>query len=101
MNSSQTISINSKLVADGIDSQLIQLVKILQVERSCSFEDALTTARDHLNKKVIELMLEDDVKIMKDIVSKTRTKLKKDPENEDNKNTYAICKYFGLIQHLK
>jgi len=94
------ISINSGHVANAIDGQLIQLVKVLQVEHSCEFDDALTTGREYLNKKVVELMTDDDNKNISEIAEVYRKKYKENPNNELAKAGYILCKYFGLYKYL-
>jgi len=94
------ITINSGHVANAIDSQLIQLVRVLQIENECNFDDALTTGRDFLNKKVIELMHEEDIDKIKEIAIEFRDTFKKDSKNELAKSGYTLCKYFGIYKYL-
>jgi len=100
MDSSQTITINSKQVADSLDSQIIMLVKTLQIEQSASFEDALETARQYLNKKHFELMNDDDKSKLKKISNKIKNEFKNDPDNDDSRAIYQVFNYMGLYQNL-
>jgi len=92
----QSITINSGLVTNGVDGQLIQLVKILQIENQCSFEDALETGRQFVCKKQIEFMTDSDIKNVKNIVAITKQKLKDSPNNEYLNSIYKLLKYMKL-----
>lgn len=100
MNSSETITINSGHVADAIDSQLIMLVKTLQVENRASFEDALETGRNFLIKKHVELMNDADKNNIKSIAESIKQRFKDNPNDQASKDAYNICKYFGLYNYL-
>jgi len=95
-----TTSINSGHVANALDGQIVQLVKVLQVENSCDFDDALTTGREYLNKKVVELMSDDDKKNLSEMAVVFRKKYKANPNDEQAKASYIMCKYFGLYKYL-
>ena len=97
----ETITINSGHVSQALDSQIILLVKTLQVEQKCSFEDALETVRDFLNKKVIELMVDKDKTIIKNLALETKTRFKNNPNNADAKKYYSLCNYYGLYKHME
>ena len=96
----ETITINSGHVSNALDSQIILLVKTLQIEQKCSFEDALETARDFLNKKIIELMVDKDKALVKTIALDTKKKYKENPNNADAKKFYSLCNYYGLYKDL-
>jgi len=96
----KTTSINSGHVANALDGQIVQLVKVLQVENSCEFDDALTTGREYLNKKVVELMTDADKKNITEIAELFRKKYKENPNDEKAKASYILCKYFGLYKYL-
>ena len=101
MNSSKIISINSGHISDAIDSQIVLLVKTIQIENNSKFDDALETARDFINKKIIELMIDSDKKNIKDISINIRKKLKETPNNKELESMYKLCKYFGLYKYLE
>lgn len=96
MSNNQTLNINSGHVAKAIDSQLIQLVKVLQVENSAEFEDALNTARQYLNGKVVELMLEEDKANVISVAKNVYEQYKNNPKDDTLKEMYSLCKFFGL-----
>jgi len=97
---SESISINSGHVANSLDGQIIQLVKVLQIEHSCEFEDALNTGREYLNKKVVELMTDDDKKNISEMATVFKQKYKENPDDDKAKASYILCKYFGLYKYL-
>jgi len=97
----ETITINSGHVSIALDSQIILLVKTLQIEQKCSFEDALETVRDFLNKKVIELMVDKDKTLIKNIAIESKKKYKDNPNNTDAKKYYSLCNYYGLYKHME
>jgi len=92
----QSIIINSGHVVNGIDGQLIQLVKVLQIENSCSFEDALETGRLFVCEKQIEFMTESDRDNVNNIIAKTKDILKSKPNDEYTKSIYKLLKYLKL-----
>lgn len=96
-----TITINSGHVANSLDSQIILLVKTIQIENKVPFDDALETGRDFLNQKVIQLMNEKDKELITKIANDIKTKYKNNPNNNDIKSMYSLCKYFGLYKHLE
>ena len=99
MNLSKTFTINSGHVADALDSQIVMLAKTLQVENpDAPFDDALQTTRTHLNKKVIELMPEEDIENITEIANVFKKRFKENPDNEHYKMGYVICRYFGLYR---
>jgi len=101
MNSSETITINSMHVAQAVDSQIIMLIKTIQVENKSTIEDAFETGRDYLNKKVIELMHMDDKKNILEISNNIKNKFKDNPKNKEFEKMYQLCNYFGLYKYLE
>jgi len=97
MASSTTITINSKHVAESIDSQIILLVKTLQIEQAASLEDALETTRVYVNKKSQELMNEDDKNNIIEIAANIKAKFKKSPNDISIREIYRILNYFGIF----
>ncbi len=94
------ISINSGHVANAIDGQLIQLVKVIQVENSCKFEDALETGREFVCKKHVEFMDEKSKKNIHEIAQSIKTKIQADPTDETARQAYNVLKYMGFYKLL-
>ena len=101
MKNLESITINSGHVADAVDSQIVMLVKTLQIEHSSTFEEALDTGRDYLNKKVVELMQSSDKENIKKIIIDIKNKFKENPKNKDLESMYKLCKFFGLYKYLE
>ena len=95
-----TITLNSKHVAESLESQIILLVKTIQVESNTSFEDALETGRDYLCKKHTELMDEENKQNIIKVANNIKEKYIKNPEDDSLKEMYLLCKYFGLYKYL-
>ena len=100
-NSSRTITINSGHVADALDSQIVMLAKTIQVEHPDEgFDAALTTTREYLNKKVVELIHEDEKEHIYKIAADFKQRYKDNPNDEVAKSGYILCKYMGLYKYL-
>jgi hypothetical protein len=95
-----TITINSKQVADSLDSQIIMLVKTIQIESETTFENALETVRDYITKKHIELMTDGDTENIKRIANTIKENFKNNPDDKTANDAYRLSKYFGIYKYI-
>ena len=97
----KTININSGHVANAIDGQLVQLVKVIQVENSCEFDDALETAREFICKKHVELMDDKSKTNISEICKSIKDKVRANPSDETARQAYNALKYMGFYKLIK
>lgn len=94
--SSSTITINSKMVADAVDSQIILLIKTIQTEQQVPIDDAIETVRQYLNKKNIELLDKNNKDNIIAFVKNIKDKLKKTPNDKSIQDMYSLLKTFNV-----
>jgi len=90
------VTINSKHVTDSIESQIIQLYKVVKLEHSYKHDDAREHIRRYLADKHKECMSDEAKKMINDMKTRVMDKIKKKHATEDDRVIYKLLTYLGL-----
>lgn len=94
---SESVSITSGHITRQIESALIQLCNVLQIEHRCSFEDAVNTCRVFLIKKHIELLEDSDKEHLLELAKRLNQKVINGKATTEDKDAIKVLKLIGVL----